>query len=93
MIPPTVGRVVWFTPARANDNRVDIRQTLPSLVAYVHNDRLVNLAVFDQTGNPAGGHSQVVLLQDDDAKPEDGYFASWMPYQIGQAARHRASGP
>ena len=31
------------------------------------------------------------LLQDDDLKPEGGRFAVWMPYQIGQAAKHEAA--
>ena len=86
MITPTVGRVVWFTPHVTDDPRQDIKQPLVGLVTYVWNDRVINLATFDPDGNPLGGKSSVTLLQDDDAKPEDGYFASWMPYQKAVAS-------
>ncbi len=78
---------MWFTPGASNDPRGDVKQPLVALVAYVWNDRLVNLTVFDQNGNPIGGQTSVPLLQGDDPKPELGYFASWMPYQKGQAAK------
>jgi hypothetical protein len=89
MISPSIGRVVWFTPAHAGDPRHDVKQPLPALVSYVWNDRLVNLAAFDQNGAPLGATS-VPLLQDDDPKPEGGYFASWMPYQVAQAKKYPA---
>lgn len=91
MIQPSIGRVVWFTPSVNDDPRADIKQPLIGHVAYVWNDRLVNLAVFDQNGNSLGGRTSVQLLQDDDLKPEHGYFASWMPYQKGQAAKTEAA--
>lgn len=87
MIKPTVGRVVWFTPAVNDDPRHDVKQPLSAVIAYVHGERCVNLTTFDQNGNCIGGRTSVPLLQDDDPKPEEGYFASWMPYQRGQAAR------
>jgi hypothetical protein len=27
-------------------------------------------------------------VQEGEPKPEHGYFCSWMPYQVGQAANH-----
>lgn len=93
MIKPTPGRVVWFTPPDDRHNRPegfvyeDISQPCSASVAYVHNDRLVNLAVADQYGRMFSFGS-VVLLQDDDRKPEGGRFATWMPYQVGQAKKH-----
>lgn len=90
MITPSIGRVVWFTPYTSTDSRHDKRQPLPALISYVWNDRLVNLAVFDQNGNSIGGATSVILLQDNDPKPEMGYFASWMPYQIQQAEKQKA---
>lgn len=87
MIKPSIGRVVWFTPL--NEHIVDPKQPWAALVTYVHGDRMVNLAAF----NPNGDHqpkSSVPLLQDDDAKPEGGYFCSWMPYQVGQAKKHES---
>jgi hypothetical protein len=91
MIKPTVGRVVWFTPSiYARDHApLDPRQPLAAIVAYVWHDRMINVAFFDQNG-VAHNATSVTLLQDDDLKPEHGYFASWMPYQKGQAAKTEA---
>lgn len=85
MIVPTPGRVVWFTPATAH--HTDPKQPWAALITYVWSDRMVNLAAFDQNGC-AQPKTSVTLLQDDDAKPEGGYFCSWMPYQVGQAKKH-----
>lgn len=94
MIKPTVGRVVWFTPALGPDVwsgegfiHLDRTAPLSAMVTHVWHDRMVNLVVFDSNGKPFGKTS-VQLLQDDDAKPEHGYFCSWMPYQVGQAKKH-----
>ncbi|UPK31796.1 hypothetical protein IVB18_26055 [Bradyrhizobium sp. 186] len=95
MIKPTVGRVVWFTPsinAHQTDpafRHIDPAQPCAAMVTHVWGDRMVNLVTFDSNG-AAFGKTSVVLLQDDDAKPEYGYFCSWMPYQVGQAAKHSA---
>jgi hypothetical protein len=89
MIKPTVGRVVLFTPSTTPDPGFIHRDKVKpcaAIVAYVWSDRMVNLVVFDQNGT-AFGKTSVALLQDDDAKPEYGYFCSWMPYQTGQAAK------
>jgi hypothetical protein len=91
MITPTVGRVVWFAPARGDTAMTfGVDQPCAALVAYVWNDRMVNLAVFDHNG-AFHARTSVPLLQDDDAKPEGGYFATWMPYQKGQAAKTEAA--
>jgi hypothetical protein len=90
MIPPTIGRVVWFTPSTNDDTRFDVKQPLAAFVTYVWHDRLVNLTVFSQDARPPAQKTRVMLLQDDDLKPEFGYFASWMPYQKGQAAKTEA---
>lgn len=89
MILPTPGRVVWFTPAVHNDSRHDKSQPLAAIVSYVWHNRMVNLSVIDQNGTQ---HAQtsVALLQDGDAPHEGGYYAQWMPYQIGQAKKHEA---
>lgn len=50
---------------------------------------MINIAFFDQNG-VAHNATSVALLQDDDSKPEFGFFASWMPYQQGQAAKTEA---
>lgn len=89
-IVPTVGRVVNFWPGAGDPlARLDIKQPLPAIVAYVHPDAsYLNLAVFDANG-VANSRTSVLLVQDGEPKPE-GSFAAWMPYQTGQAAKTQA---
>ncbi|NWG25673.1 MAG: hypothetical protein HXY30_14875 [Pseudorhodoplanes sp.] len=91
MIMPSNGRIVLFTPARSEDRPVaqhDPAQPLAAIVAHVWNERLINLCAFDSHGVPLPVTS-VPLVQDGDPKPE-GFFAEWMPYQKGQAAKAEA---
>ncbi len=85
MIKPTVGRVV-----HVHDSTIIAHaphQPLAGIVCYVHNDRLVNLVVFDMHGVP-WPRKEVRLLQDHDKPDEDDRrYAFWMDYQKGQAAR------
>lgn len=93
-ITPTVGRVVWFYPA-ANTQHADFSppaagEPLAAIIAGVlpgHPVDIVNLTVFDAMGF-AHARTMVPLLQDGDERPEGGFFATWMPYQIGQAKKH-----
>jgi len=90
-IVPTVGRGVWFTPSRLTGDHgfthIDSRKPLAAIVAHVFNDGLVNLSVFDSNGTPFS-RTSVALVQAGEAKPEHGYFCEWIPYQVGQAAKH-----
>jgi hypothetical protein len=90
-ILPTVGRVVWFTPSRLTGDygftHIDGRKPLAAIVTHVFNDALVNLSVFDSNGVPHS-RTSVPLVQGDEPRREHGYFCSWMPYQVGQAAKH-----
>ncbi len=88
MIQPSIGRVVWFWPAKERDAPKP-EQPNAALVVYVHGDRMVNLTVFDSNGGSRGVTS-VTLLQDDDTPSDLGRFARWMPYQLGQAAKTEA---
>lgn len=96
MIKPSNGRVVWFTPAVDPASRPhgfeyhDVKQPCAATVAYVWGDRMVNLSVVDQAGKTFP-QTSVMLLQDDDRKPEEGRFCSWMPNQLGQAAKTEAA--
>lgn len=84
IISPTPGRVVWFTPA-AHDGIGQLNgQPLAAIVAGVHSDSLVNLAVFDAYGN-AQQRSRVLLVQPGEAAPDGGSYAAWMPYQVKAA--------
>jgi hypothetical protein len=85
MIQPSIGRIVWFQPIKAAE-APEQAQPNAAIVVHVWNDRMVNLAVFDANGVPQS-RTSVKLLQDDDARPELGYFAEWMPYQKQAAAK------
>lgn len=90
MIQPTNGRVVLFTPGASFMGRQhDPAQKLAATVVHVSDDRLVNLVVFDSTGQRYAVTS-VPLLQDDD-KPVGDTWCEWMPYQQGQAAKTAAA--
>lgn len=84
---------MWFTPSRlagdAGFVHHDARAPLAAIVTHVWGDAMVNLAVFDSNGT-AHGRTSVQLVQADEPKPEHGYFCSWMPYQVGQAAKAAA---
>jgi hypothetical protein len=92
LIPPTPGRVVWYYPSQheidAKTLAIYDAAPLAAVVAFVHTDRLVNLALFDHAG-AAHRRTSVTLLQEDDETPHtsEGPYAAWMPYQLGQAAK------
>lgn len=61
---------------------------MTALIAYVHSDTMVNLAVSDFNGNMTGATS-VYLVQENSEIP--GYpYCTWMPYQKGQASKTEA---
>lgn len=91
MIKPTVGRIVWFHPGSWHANTMtwfDHSQPMAATVVYVHGDRWVNLTVCDQ-GGQTHGLTNVTLVQEGDARPAE-YFAEWIPFQKGQAAKTEA---
>ncbi len=91
MIKPTNGRVVLFTPSNhLDDGFVYHGQPLAATVTHVWHDRMVNLVVHDANG-VSWPKTSVTLLQDQDQTPAYGYFAEWMPYQVGQAKKHEAA--
>lgn len=89
-IIPTVGRVVYFTPASTSPLIRDYKSGVcAALVTAVHNDNCVNLAVFDASGNQYARRSVChvsTVTADDDVKKYDTW--DWMPYQKGQAAKN-----
>jgi hypothetical protein len=89
MIKPTIGRVVWFHPSNdGGESGFAPSPICAAIVAYVHSDTCVNLAVFDGNG-AAHSKTSVTLIQEGDAAPA-GYYCEWMPYQKGQAAKTEA---
>jgi hypothetical protein len=57
-----------------------------AIVCFVHSDRMVNLAVFDSNGEFHPKTSVPLVQPEDEAKPSTPH-ATWMPYQVGQAAK------
>lgn len=89
MIAPTPGRIVWYYPSDADHHTGDFAAGRPhaAIIAYVHSDRMVNLAVFT-VGAGLARRSSVKLLQDGDPAPANERYCEWMPYQKGQAAKN-----
>jgi hypothetical protein len=88
-INPTPGRIVWFWP-QDNENIPAMNgQPLAAIVAGVHSDSRVNLHVIDAYGH-YHARNNVTLVQPDTDKPNSISYATWMPYQIGQAAKTEA---
>jgi hypothetical protein len=83
VIKPTVGRVVYYYPARGTTEQA-------AIVAAVLSDDHVNLGVFNADGRqqPERG---VKLVQGDEKPPETGHYCTWMPFQLGQAAKTEAA--
>lgn len=83
---PSIGRILWFYPKGHERSG----QPLASIITYVHSDKLVNLASFDQSGNQQPGATSVSLVENEterDAFPTTIDVAMWMPYQVTQAAK------
>jgi hypothetical protein len=92
VIKPTIGRVVWYTPATGERIRGQPNdQKLAAHVTYVWSDRTINIMAITPNGDPYGVRS-VTLIQDGDPYPVDRY-CEWMPYQIGQAKNHEKEMP
>ncbi len=87
-IKPTVGRVVLFRPpSNESNSNFAPTPTCAALVAYVHSDDMVNLAVFDTNGVHFSYYTSVPLVQEEEPKPQNGRYCEWMPYQLGQATK------
>lgn len=87
IIKPTIGRVVWYYPRGSNPQ---LNQPFAATIAYVLSDTVVNLSVIDSQGVqfPETG---VTLVQEGDEPPANLCWATWMPYQTGQAQRAEAA--
>lgn len=92
-ITPTIGRVVWFYPAVnaqiSGFTPSNEGEPLAAIIARVvdADAGAVHLAVFDGAG-VSRSEPYVQLLQEGQKAPEAGRYATWMPYQIGQAKKH-----
>ena len=86
IIIPTVGRVVWLWPA--SNVAAFPGQPHAALIAGVIDDNTINVMAADCYGNPYAVR-EVPLIQGDMMSPSE-RFATWMPYQVGQAAKQAA---
>jgi hypothetical protein len=91
VISPTPGRIVWFYPAPHDGIATLNNQPLAAIVAGVHHDRLINLAVFDAYGNTQQ-RSNVTLVQPGEDWGDSAH-ATWMPHQISAAGIQPAQEP
>ena len=90
LIKPTVGRKVWFYAGNDHEemNVIDRTQPLDATVVFVHGDRHVNLFILDHMGHQHFA-PDVELVQPDTETPQYGSYATWMPYQVGQAQQNQ----
>lgn len=90
-IAPSIGRKVWFWASenfieQVEEDPMDPKQAFDATVVFVHPSGLVNLQVFTHTGE--GGLVESCHLRDPGEADEHGGeedYATWMPYQVGQA--------
>jgi hypothetical protein len=85
-ITPTIGRKVWyydFTTVGCNDPH----QPYDATVIYVWGNDCVNLDVTDHHGNRLIKTSVPLRDPQDSACHGVSSFATWMPYQVGQARK------
>lgn len=92
---PSVGRIVWYYPSE-NEARFSSVPFMmhgkvgpfAAIVAAVEDAQTVVLAVFDSEATLHPRDKVHLLDPNGEAPPTDGsYFATWMPYQINQAAK------
>lgn len=84
MIEPTVGRILWYY---VKDHKRD-EQPLAAIIAHVWSPTCINIGLLLRDGAfSANPPQRVRLVQDNEVVPNGGGFCTWMPYQIGQAAK------
>ena|SRR3990172_380399 len=85
-IVPTIGRKVWFWSCLPV---IDSAQPEDATICYVHNDCTVNLRVTDHNGDSRPEHYVHLILSNAEKQSlAQGAYATWMPYQIGQAEKY-----
>lgn len=86
MIPPTIGRKVWyFVNNKAGLNGIvshDLTKPLDVNIVYVWSDTCINIAGFDHNGTPFARTSVPINIENGGGSSA---WCEWMPYQQGQA--------
>lgn len=91
IIPPTIGRKVWFRPNGVNviGNKMlqvfDDTQALDATVVCVADAQTVNLLVVDHAGVTHAAPNVMLVQAGIEPPPEGSCYCEWMPYQVGQA--------
>jgi hypothetical protein len=90
-ILPTIGRKIWLFQSALHAGVLDAKQAFDASIVFVHPSGNVNVAGTDHAGQPFGLHD--VPLRDPGVADEHGtsIFATWMPYQVGQARGNEAN--
>lgn len=81
---PSIGRVVWYYPARHGD-----QQPWPGLIARVNEDETINVGGFRDDGTPFNS-SEVPLYLPNEAYNPNRPHCEWMPYQVTAAGNELA---
>lgn len=89
IIKPSVGRVVhYYPPGRKN------AEPQAAIITKVHEERVVNLAIFNEAGQPVlEPPTSILLVQEGDDAPDGGGYCGWMPYQQEKAKQEAAASP
>ena len=86
-IKPTIGRKVWYWPVDGGPGvSLDATEPFDATLVFVHDSVWVNLHVVDHRGNTFT--VERVALGEDAVAGQ----ASWMPYQLAQAAAQVPAG-
>lgn len=98
IIPPTIGRKVWFRPNGVNviGNKIvqifDEGQPMDATVVCVSDPWTVNLLVVDHAGVSHAAANVMLVQVGVEPPPEGSCYCEWMPYQVGQARSQAAAG-
>lgn len=87
-IPPTVGRVLWYWPNGMPHSGIiqDPSQPFRADICYVWPDGRVNLNVCCHNATRFERHQvPIVPTASEETPPQGTPYATWMPFQIGQA--------
>ena len=88
MIIPTIGRIMWYWPEK------QYRGKFPwaAIVTDVHDDNLVNVAIFSPNGNADDTKNSIRIVQDGSPNIADASsYVEWMPYQVDQTKRNKTN--
>jgi len=89
---PTIGRIVWYYPSDDFDDIVcgsSAGDYIGAMVQGVSNSGLVLVAGVDCQGQPFAFDDVPLYAPDEvpEEYKETGGYATWMPYQVAQAAK------